>query len=209
MRLATLLAPDLREILKEDPTQVRGLLEEIHAEDLADLFGDLTPEEAAKLLEQLPAEEAAPIFERLDEDEQEDIAQLMGAESIADLFSALPDAVGDQLLETLARVDPEAAEDVREIEKWPETSAGHLMTTRYVHVLPHATVGQAIDAVRAHVQESDAAVYNVYAVDAEHRLTGITPLKDLIVATHPDAPLADIWTPTATSSWSISGRTEK
>ena len=106
MRLATLLAPDLREILRDDPTQVRGLLEEIHAEDLADLFGELTPEEAAKLLEQLPAEEAAPIFERLDEHEQEDIAQLMAAESIAqiasemepddraDLFSALPDAVG-------------------------------------------------------------------------------------------------------------------
>jgi magnesium transporter len=185
---------------------VRGLLEEIHAEDLADLFGELTPEEAAKLLEQLPAEEAAPIFERLDEHEQEDIAQLMAAESIAqiasemepddraDLFSALPDEVGDQLLETLARVDPEAAEDVREIEKWPETSAGHLMTTSYVHVDPTVTVGEAIDAVRAHAKETNAQVYNVYAVDAEHRLTGITPLKDLLVAPDPAAKLSSIWT---------------
>ena len=205
MRLATLLAPDLREILREDPTQVRGLLEEIHAEDLADLFSELTPEEAAKLLEQLPADEAAPIFERLDEHEQEDIAQLMAAESIAqiasemepddraDLFSALPDDVGDQLLETLARVDPEAAEDVRDIEKWPETSAGHLMTTSYVHVEPTVTVAQAIDAVREHVKETDAQVYNVYAVDSEHRLTGVTSIKDLLVAPDPDAKLSTVW----------------
>ncbi len=92
--------------------------------------------------------------------------QLMAAESIAqiasemepddraDLFSALPDAVGDQLLETLARVDPEAAEDVREIEKWPETSAGHLMTTSYVHVEPTRHRREAVDR-RPRAREGD------------------------------------------------------
>ena len=59
------------------------------------------------------------------------IASEMAPDERADLFSVLPEAMGDDILERLERVDPEAAEDVREIEKWPETSAGHLMTTAY------------------------------------------------------------------------------
>src|SRR5215471_8428566 len=137
MRLGTLLGPDLKQILKEDPEQVRELLDEIHAEDLADVLSELEPDEAAQLLEKMPAQEAADIFERLDEHEQEELVERMPPESVAhiasemapddraDLFSVLPEAVGDKVLVALDRVDPEAAEDVREIEKWPETSAGH------------------------------------------------------------------------------------
>ena len=35
MRLASLIGPELKQILKEDPDQVRALFDEIHAEDLA------------------------------------------------------------------------------------------------------------------------------------------------------------------------------
>ena len=43
MRLASLLLPDLKALLKEDPDQVRDLLVEIHPEDLADLIGAAVP----------------------------------------------------------------------------------------------------------------------------------------------------------------------
>ena len=133
MRLASLLGPDLKQLLKEDPDQVRELLDEIHPEDLADIVGELDPDEAGELLARLPAEDAAPIFERLDEHEQEELVEQMPPESVAeiasemaaddraDLFSLLPEAVGEQLFEALEKVDPEAAQEVRDIEKWPET----------------------------------------------------------------------------------------
>jgi magnesium transporter len=38
MRLGTLLGPELKELLREDPDQVRELVEELHAEDLADII---------------------------------------------------------------------------------------------------------------------------------------------------------------------------
>ncbi|MFO0678051.1 MAG: magnesium transporter [Polyangiaceae bacterium] len=199
MRLATLLGPDLKQVLKEDPEQVRELLEEIHPEDLADLIAELEADEAAELLARMPAEEAAPIFVRLDEHEQEELVDLMPPESVAhiasemppddraDLFSALPEDVGDKLLETLERVDPEAAEDVREIEKYPETSAGHLMTTSYVSVPPTATVRMAIEAVRAHVKDNKEPTYNVYVLDAEERLLGLASIRDLMLADPTDS----------------------
>lgn len=193
MRLSTLLAPDLKQVLREDPEQVRELLDEIHPEDLADLVADLDPDDAAQLLERLPAEDAAPIFERLDETDQEEIVEQMPPESIAriasemepddraDLFSSLPEDVGEKLLQTLEKVDPEAAKDVREIEKWPETSAGHLMTTKYVPVAPSITVREALAAVRAFVRKDDAPVYNVYAME-RGKLIGLVSIRELIGA---------------------------
>lgn len=205
MRLGPLLVPDLKQVLKEDPEQARGLLDDLqlHPEDLADIIADLEPDEAAKLLAQLPAEDAAPIFERLDMEEQSDIVEVMPPESVAhiasemspddraDLFSNLPDEVGEVILEKLEQVDPEAAEDVREIEKWPETSAGHLMTTDYVSVHPQNSVRSAIEAVREYAANHHENVYNVYALDANERLTGLASIRDLLLA-EPSQPLSSI-----------------
>lgn len=205
MRLASLLGPDLKQVLKEDPEQVRELLDEIHPEDLADIVAELEPDEAAEFLSRMPAEDAAPIFERLEDDEQEEIAAQMPPESVAqiasemapderaDLFSVLPEAVGDDILERLERVDPEAAEDVREIEKWPETSAGHLMTTAYVHVSPDVAVAGAIQAVRHHAENHHENVYNVYALGIGDKLVGIASLRDLLLAS-PSQSLREILT---------------
>jgi magnesium transporter len=193
MRLASLLGPDIKQILKEDPDQVRELLDEIHPEDLADIIGELEPDEAAELLERLPAEDAAPIFERLDEHEQGElagqmppqsvveIASQMAADNRADFFSVLPQAVGEQLLEALQKVDPEAAQEVRDIEKWPETSAGHLMTTDYVAVSPRMRVEQALDIVRRRAREREQFVYVVYVLDQD-KLAGLASLRELLIA---------------------------
>jgi magnesium transporter len=170
MRLASLLGPELKQLLKEDPDQVRDLLDEIHPEDLADLVGDLDPDEAGELLARMPAEDAAPIFERLDEQEQEDLVEQMPPQSVAqiasemsaddraDLFSTLPEKMGDQLFEALEKVDPAAAQEVRDIEKFPATSAGHLMTTDYVAVSPRVLVSEALDMVRQRAREREQFV---------------------------------------------------
>jgi magnesium transporter len=194
MRLGSLLGPDIKQILKEDPEQVRELLDEIHAEDLADIVGELEPDEAAQLLARMEAEDAAPIFERLDEHEQEELVEQMAPESIAriatemaadnraDLFSVMPEAMGEQVFEALQKVDPEAAQEVREIEKWPETSAGHLMTTDYVGVSARVKVSEALDIVRQRARERDQFVYVVYVVDQHDHLSGVASLRDLLAA---------------------------
>jgi magnesium transporter len=193
MRLASLLGPDLKQLLKEDPDQVRELLDEIHPEDLADLVGDLDPDEAGELLSRMPAEDAAPIFERLDEQEQEDLVEQMPPQSVAqiasemaaddraDFFSALPPAMGEELFQALEKVDPAAAQEVRDIEKWPETSAGHLMTTDYVAVSPRVRVSEALEMVRQRAREREQFVYVVYVVD-EGKLAGTVSLREILIS---------------------------
>jgi magnesium transporter len=204
MRVGHLLGPDVKEILREDPELVRELLEEIHPEDIADLIAELDADEAAALLERMPVEDAADIFERLEDDEQGELAVMMPPESVAqiasemaaddraDLFSLLPESIGDQVFEKLEKVDQAAAQEVRDIEKWPETSAAHLMTTEYVTVAPDVTVEAAIEAVRREaLLANDAPLYNVYAVSGDKRLAGIASLRQLI-ASIPSERLADI-----------------
>ncbi len=202
MRLASLLTPDIKQLLKEDPDQVRDLFEEIHPEDLADLVSELEPDEAAELLARLPAEEAAPIFERLEEHEQGELIEQMPPESVAviasemaaddraDLFSNLPEEVGEQLFQALEKFDPQAAQEVRDIERWPDTSAGHLMTTDYVAVSPRIHVSEALDIVRKRAREREEFVYVVYVLDQD-KLAGVASLRDLL-AVEPSYGIAEV-----------------
>ncbi len=193
MRLSSLLGPDIKKVLKEDPEQLRVLLDELHPEDLADIVSELEPEEAAELLARLPARDAAPIFERLEEHEQEEIAAEMQPESVAhiasemeaddraDLLSALSDEFSEQVLENLERVDPEAAEEVREIERWPDNSAGRLMNPSFVAVSPGMRVEEAFAAIRSHAAGNNEFIYTAYALEGD-RLVGVVSVRDLILA---------------------------
>ncbi|AKT36005.1 magnesium transporter [Chondromyces crocatus] len=204
MRVAVAMVPEVRQLLQEDPSQLAALLEEIHEEDLADLLTLLDDAEAVQVLKSLKAEDAAPVFERLDEETQEALVEEMGVEQIApivsemaaddrtDLIEALPEPVGDTLLETLEKVDPEAAAEVEELARWPEDSAGGLMTTDYISVRLDLQVADVIERIRA-VGEDAETVYYVYVVDSSHRLLGVVSLRDLLLAS-PAEQLSEVLT---------------
>lgn len=204
LRVAVAIVPEVRQLLREDPSQLAALLEEIHDEDLADLIELLDDEEAAQVLKTLTARDAAPIFERLDEDTQEAMVEQLGVDNVAsiaaemsadertDLIEGLPEAVGDTLLESLEKFDPEAAAEVSELAKWPEDSAGGLMTTDYISVPLDLTVADVIELIRKGGDDAET-IYYVYVVTKTHRLLGVVSLRDLLL--NPGtAQLADVMT---------------
>jgi len=209
LRVAVAIVPEVRQLLREDPSQLSALMEEIHDEDLADLLGLLDDSEAAQVLQQLKATEAAPIFERLDEDTQEMLVEQLGVERIApivaemaadertDLIEALPEAVGDTLVETLEKVDPEAAAEVEALARWPDDSAGGLMTTDYLEVGPDVTVQDVIETIRTVGAEAET-VYYTYVLDHRRRLVGVASLRDLLLAS-PTAKVSEVMTENVTA----------
>jgi magnesium transporter len=192
VRVGHLIGPELRDILRESPGEVSALLQEIHPEDVADVIAELPEEEAAKLLGQISAEDAATIFERLDDHEQEAIAEQMGPSSVAhiaaemepddraDLLEMLDDQMSEAVFAQLTKVDPEAAEEVNEIDKWPDASAGRLMTTDYVSTESGGTVTDAIAAVRD-APDVEFADY-VYVTSTSGRLVGVVSIRELLLA---------------------------
>jgi magnesium transporter len=209
LRVAVAILPEVRQLLREDPSQLSALTDEIHDEDLADLLGLLGENEAAQVLQALKAEEAAPIFERLDEDTQEAMVEQMGVDKIApivaemdadertDLIEALPEDVGDTLVERLEKVDPEAAAEIEELARWPEDSAGGLMSKGYVEVPPEMTVTDVIERIRKVGGEAET-VYYIYVVREEKRLLGVVSLRDLLLA-QPGARVDEVMTENVTS----------
>jgi len=190
MRLSTLLAPDLAETLKTSPEHAIALAEELHAVDLADLIFGLSDEQAALLVAALPIAQAAAAFDAMDHDRRVHLferlerslaarlADHMSADERADLFQSLPDEVRADLL---ARMPKDASLDVRELIRYPESSAGGLMTTDYVAIDAQLTVERAIEQVRSTAAQMET-IYEAYAVDPNGTLLGVVSLRDLVLA---------------------------
>jgi magnesium transporter len=202
MRLGRLIGPELVELVNESPGEVADLLDEIHPEDIAEVIADLDDDKAAKLIPTLPTDYAAQVFARLDEDRQHRLTELMGSWSVAriatemdaddraDFFSILPPSVHEPLLEELENLDPEAAEDVEELVRWPDASAGGLMTTDYISVEPHLKLADATNEVRSNAKAAET-VESIYVVDKSHRLVGMLTLRQLLLS-KPDERVDDV-----------------
>lgn len=187
-----LTGEELESLLEDHPTEAKRLLDDIHPEDLADVVEDLADDRAGELLMQLPPDFAAQVFERLDEDQQgavaeaigvEETAKLalnMGADELADFISIIPPAMTEPLLQQLESRDPEVAQDVEELRRWPDTSAGGLMTTDYISVEPRWSIRQAIQAVRESAVDAET-LEALYVVDENERLLGVATLRRLLV----------------------------
>ncbi|MEJ7730988.1 MAG: magnesium transporter [Polyangiaceae bacterium] len=193
LRPALAMLPEVRQILADDPAQLRPLLEEIHEEDLADLLTLLDDHEAGLVLRALPTADAAEVLERLDADAQEAMVAELGAVDIApivsemsadertDMLESLPAPVGDSLFESLGRVDPEAAAEVEQLARWPEDCAGGLMTTDYVSVGGDLTVAEVIARIRD-VGGVAETIYYIYVLGDGGYLRGVASLRDLLLA---------------------------
>ncbi|MEO0560151.1 MAG: magnesium transporter [Bacteroidota bacterium] len=176
---------------------VLNLVTDLRSADLADLLSHLQPELARVLFRWLPDDETADALPDLESAERVDLLEgLTTPELVAIIDQLDTDDQADVLADVdLAQVDDvlvqlEDAEDVEALLSYPEDSAGGLMGTEYVAVLASATVDEATEAVRS--ADVDA-VHVVYAVDSEDRLTGVVPLKRLLLA-RANAVLGDIAT---------------
>lgn len=190
MRLGSLLAPDLEETLKSNPSHAADLAEELHAADLAELVEDLSEETAVAMLASLPPSSAAAtldamslgprasVFARLDREFATRLAGLMSPDERADLFQELSEELRADLL---GRMPKEESRDVRELISYPESSAGGLMTTDFVALPPDITVEKAIEEVRRTAAQKET-VYEAYAVDPNGTLLGAVSLRDLVLA---------------------------
>jgi magnesium transporter len=206
MRLATLLGPDFHETLAEDPQAFREALEEFHEEDIAEIVEELPLADIVALLRVLPDEFGAGVLERLPDERRTEVLEGLKVEEAATLLAEMEpderaDAVQeleqplqDKLLAELDKVEPEAADEIRELARYPEGSVGSIMTTSFVGCAPDTKVWKAIDEVRRLSKEGELeSIYYVYGVAFGEKLVGVASLRDLILA-DPSQELADVMT---------------
>ncbi len=171
-------------------TVERDKLRRINPADLADILGELSALDRAAVVSRLDEQTTAAAMEEMDFDLQKsvldsvederaaDILEEIDPDDAADLVGELPKDRADQLLSLM---EPEEASDVKELLKYPEDTAGGLMTTEFVSAPAGMTAQEAIGYLRRAGEQAET-IYYCYVVDNRDRLIGVFSLRDLIVA---------------------------
>jgi magnesium transporter len=198
--IGNLLQPELIELIrKRDFNQLREILSEFAAPDLAEIFVDLKPDDEAVLLRLLPHDLAADVFEHLPVEDQEQVLLALGTEDVARilndispddrtaLLEELPSKVTQKLL---ALLNPEQRKIATDLLGYPEDSIGRRMTPQYVAIKQTWTVAEVLGHLRRQGDRRDA-LNQLYVVDEAGRLVDYVRLRNLIVA-DPQTPVVEL-----------------
>jgi magnesium transporter len=129
---------------------------------------DLPDEQAADVLEMLPPPVAADIFESMPSDDRVDV---------------LADVQAENVEQILAAMEPRESAESRKLMEYPEDSAGGIMATEYLSCREHVLVGNMIEDLRKHRKTySDFHVQYIYIITNNGTLSGVLPLRELILA---------------------------
>ncbi len=191
---------DLEELVQNgDQKALRNFLALLQPADMAIIFDRLERDLWPKVIAPLDIAQISDLMEELPDHLRDDLAELlshdqltsafeeMASDDAADVIADLPRPLARRVLSALP------AEDRREVEtllKYPEDTAGGLMQIELVSVLERATVDEAVEAVRANVEEA-GDLHFVYVVDDDNRLVGSLSLEKLILA-RPDTPVSNL-----------------
>jgi Mg2+ transporter MgtE len=163
---------------------------DLHPADIAEIIGDLNRLESQEFLNTLDVKQLADTLEEIEPELQASLVRQMSDEKVADVLEEMgPDEAADLLAELspersedlLDLMEKDEAADVRKLLKYPEDTAGGIMTTEFASVRRELTADQTIQALREKQEEAETLFY-VYVVDADGRLEGVFSLSRLIFA---------------------------
>lgn len=169
---------------------LRDILSTMNASDIAALFDDFSEESIPKLFRLLPKELAADAFVEMETDTQEmlirgfsdnelkDIVDELYVDDAVDLVEEMPANVVSRIL---AQVDPEKRKTINTILKYPEDSAGSIMTTEYVQLRPKMTAAEAILSIKRSGIDKET-INTCYVTTNNRELMGVVTIRQLILA---------------------------
>lgn len=182
---------ELRELLDtKQYTNLRQFLAELNDADIAALMEELEEEELLKVYRILPKDLAADVFSYLEVESQQTIINSLSdkeaanvidnlmADDAVDLLEEMPANVVDKLL---AHARPDTRQAINHLLRYPEDSAGSIMTVEYVALKESMTVEQAIEHIRSVGLDSET-INICYVLDAQRRLVGTVALRYLLIS---------------------------
>ncbi|MCI9609854.1 MAG: magnesium transporter [Oscillibacter sp.] len=173
--------------------ELRDLLLPMEAADIASLCQDLD-EKVPVVFRLLPKELAAEVFVELDSDDQEllihsfsntelkEVLDELYLDDAADIVEEMPAGVVKRILR---HCDPEMRKSINEVLKYPEDSAGSIMTTEFVDLKANMTVEDALKRIRR--TGPDKETINIcYVIDDRRHLIGLLTIRTLLLAEEDD-----------------------
>jgi len=171
--------PKLKNILlSTHPADIADILDHFKEDERDFLFSLLPPEEASEVIVELDDFHREDLLEDMHEDRLSELVDEMDSDDAADLVSELPSEIADKVLQS---IDKQDSEEVKELMRHDEESAGGIMALEFIVVNQNSTIDDAILEIRKKAEEVED-VYYVYVIDDNGVLVGILSLKDLILS---------------------------
>jgi len=164
-----------------DGMRLRGLLEDLHPADVADLMGFLTAEHRSVVVQWLPPELLAESLPEMDDGIREKVLERVPSATLAealqeldsdDAASVVEDLEDDQRERVLAAMPEVDRAAIETSLAYPEDSAGRLMQREFMAAPQFWNVGDTIDHVRAQGDDLPELFFDIYVVDPMNRPVG-------------------------------------
>ncbi len=194
-----LLTKALELLEKRKYSELRSELIDMEPIDIARLCDDLPEEKLPVVYRLLPKELAAETFVELDPDIQElliksfsdnelhEVLKELYLDDTVDIIEEMPASVVRRILNSSS---PEDRKAINELLKYPQDSAGSIMTTEYVCLKAGMSVAEAFDHIRATGVDKET-IYTCYVTDENRHLVGVVTVKDMLLSS-PEARIGDI-----------------
>ena len=171
-------------------TKLRQMLADMNSADIAVILEELPEEELLKIFRILPKSMAADVFSYLEVEHQQSLITSMSerdaagiidnlmADDATDLMEEMPANVVKKIL---ANASAETRRDINHLLRYPEDSAGSIMTVEYVDLKESMTVEEAIARIRQIGVDSET-INICYVLDAKRKLLGTVALRYLLIS---------------------------
>lgn len=185
------LEEKFKELIKNKQLkEAKALIENLNEVDVAFLIDELDPTTGTVVFRMLPKDIAADVFANFDSEQQQAIIRSSTDAEIkaimdelyfddkVDMLEEMPSNVVNSLLKYSA---PEERNLINQFLKYPENSAGSLMTIEYVSLKKEMTIEESFRKIKREGIDKET-IYTLYVTDDYRRLIGILSLRELIVA---------------------------
>ena len=170
-----------------EPADIAAVFEELDEEKIPLLFRLLPKDTAAEAFAELEPEWQELLIRGFSDTELREVVNELYVDDAVDLVEEMPANVVKRIL---AQADPQMRKEINEILRYPENSAGSIMTTEYVSLRPDMTVADAITRIRR-TGVNKETIYTCYVTEGR-KLIGAVSVKDLLLTEDDSTPVSAV-----------------
>lgn len=164
-------------LMEENPVDIAELFEELSKEQCLKVFRILPKDTSAEVFSYLSSEKQQEIVENITDEEIHHIIDEMFIDDTVDFIEEMPANIVDKILQNTSS---DTRKLINQFLKYPENSAGSVMTVEYVSLKSDMNIGNALNHIKK-VGIDNETIDICYVIDNQRKLVGFISLKSLII----------------------------
>ena len=166
---------------------ISAIIDDLNKEDAVIIFRLLSKEKAGMTFSYMETDMREKLIQSFTDSELKNILDELFMDDTVDLIEEMPSDVVTRILRNINKNDRKI---INELLKYPEDSAGSIMTTEFIDLKEDMTIEDALERIRKIGTDSET-IYTCYVLDSKRKLKGIINIKELLLAKE-DSLISDI-----------------